>query len=953
MSSAHLKWHIDDTGFSFLLVDQSDANVKITDWARYDILTKNGKGSVGPLLAKINDNDKLEQTDTKIKLSHEQIAAFSNSDISSLGLPPPAPFRLKIKADGQIARPGFSIEYLLLRYDGRPTLGLKRNGVLCEFAGRMYLLLDPLYSIIKGIEFFQAHPPESADDRMVAWGKLKELLPEDSVVDNQLKSVNIVRADRFTLDIDKDDFFHPVLLTSENNLETEHTGIKTTLPEVQQERLSQQFASRTDARSHYAIGDGWYVVIPERLRDSLQVVREAQKKSRPERKSFMANPASHIRGKLLGEDFNEDTEQDIEAIFVETPEFLSSRIKYLGEWEPKICAYKLDSRNKWLPDEDILLNVLIGDSIFEISFTEAEQLLDKLPEAIKANQESVEVNGKEIPANEESFEVLNRIVNFNRKEGEGTADTISTKPPVPIIESNIEEVEFEGQERKAFKDTIGDLPGCLKTRPLFAYQQSGLEWLQNHMISGSSGALLADDMGLGKTLQSMTFLAWIAEKMDSEIYPKKPFLIVAPTGLLKNWRDEAEKHLHTPGLGIPFEAFGPGLRSFKDMSLIQRTQKMQNSEWVLTSYETLRDKIQFFISVDWAVVVFDEAQKIKNPVARVTEMAKSLKADFTLMLTGTPVENELKDLWCIVDTAIPGYLGSLKDFHYSYEKTAHDNPDSTEELKNKLTIGSNPPKMMRRMKEDHLEGLPEKIEKVLHVEMPNDQATKYSAIVQEAIRSKGLRGAMLKALQHMRNCSLFAAEVGPEGLTDENAIQSARLAGTLEILDNIQAKGEKALLFVESIKLQELLVPYLQKRYGMPHYPLRISGQDDGLIRKRKVDEFQGGRDGQFDIMILSPKAGGVGLTLTAANHVIHLSRWWNPAVEDQCTDRVFRIGQTRKVYVYYPLAIHPVIRENSFDINLHSLLERKRTLSRSVLVPSIMTSEDYEELYNKSLKID
>jgi len=818
MSAARLKWDIVETGISFQLVDQEENNIKISDWARNDIVTSTGKGSVGPLLARLNDSELVELTDTKTILSHEQIAAFENSEIASLGLPRPAPFRLMVKANGQIARPCFSIEYILLRSDGLPTLGLQRNGIFCEFAGNRYLLLDPLYSIIKGIEEFQSHPPESVDDRMVAWGRLKELLPENSVVDNQLQSVNIVRADRFTLDIENNDFFSPILLSSENSVDGESVGIKMALPEAKQQNFSQQFSSRSEARRHYAIGNGWYVVIPDNLKESLQAVRDAQKKDRLERKAFMANPAAKIREKILGDNFNEDSEVAVEALFVETPEFLSSRIKYLGEWEPKLCAYKLGSRSQWLPDEDILLNVQVGNRIFELSLSEIEQLLEKLPEAIQKNQKAVEVNGKEFPASEEAAQVLERIVKFGKTEGEKVTEETQAKPVVPIIDDNIENVEFQSKQRSSFKDAIGALPKKLKTKPLFKYQQQGLEWLQNHMMSGSSGALLADDMGMGKTLQAMTFLAWIAEKMDSGKYPKKPFLIVAPTGLLKNWQDEAEKHLSSPGLGIAFEAFGTGLKSFRDMSLFQRTQKLQNSEWVLTSYETLRDKIQFFIAIDWAVVVFDEAQKIKNPVSRVTEMSKSLKSDFTLMLTGTPVENELKDLWSIVDTAVPGFLGSLREFHNSVERPAQNDPEISEKLKNKLTMETNPSKMMRRLKDDHIDGLPEKKEHVLHEIMPNGQAILYTSIVQEAIRTRWQQGAMLKALQHMRNCSLFAADVGPEGLTEESANQSARLKGALKILDSIHGAGEKALLFVEALKLQELLVPFLQKRYGMRHF---------------------------------------------------------------------------------------------------------------------------------------
>jgi SNF2 family DNA or RNA helicase len=187
-------------------------------------------------------------------------------------------------------------------------------------------------------------------------------------------------------------------------------------------------------------------------------------------------------------------------------------------------------------------------------------------------------------------------------------------------------------------------------------------------------------------------------------------------------------------------------------------------------------------------------------------------------------------------------------------------------------------------------------------------------------------------------------------MTDEVVAESARLSATMRLLDDIREQGEKALVFVEFIALQDALIPYLQRRYQLPSPPLRISGSVPGQTRKAHVDRFQSRPKGQFDIMLLSPKAGGVGLTLTAANNVIHLSRWWNPAVEDQCTDRVYRIGQTQNVNVYYPLAVHPRIGDQSFDINLHGLLEQKRALSRSVLASPIASDGDLQALFQKSI---
>ena len=232
------------------------------------------------------------------------------------------------------------------------------------------------------------------------------------------------------------------------------------------------------------------------------------------------------------------------------------------------------------------------------------------------------------------------------------------------------------------------------------------------------------------------------------------------------------------------------------------------------------------------------------------------------------------------------------------------------------------------------------------------QAATYRTVVSRAVASQGSPGTMLEALHGLRNTSLLAGTIGPSGLTDADIEESARLRAMVRILDEVAARREKALVFVDLLDLQEALIPYLQQRYALPRPPLCISGKVSGQRRQSRVDEFQAGDPDRFDVMILSPKAGGVGLTLTAANHVIHLSRWWNPAVEDQCSDRAYRIGQTKTVRIYYPMAIHPEFGPHSFDRNLHELLARKRLLSRTVLAPPTATTQEIEELFTQSVKM-
>jgi SNF2 family DNA or RNA helicase len=462
-------------------------------------------------------------------------------------------------------------------------------------------------------------------------------------------------------------------------------------------------------------------------------------------------------------------------------------------------------------------------------------------------------------------------------------------------------------------------------------------------------------MGLGKTLQALALLAWLSEEMQAGSWPRRPFLIVAPTGLLRNWRDEHDKHLGGAGLGNLVEAYGSGLRSLRtsrdaegrelatglpslDVAAITR------SDWVMTTYETLRDYQHSFGRVHWGALIFDEAQKIKNPAAGLTDAAKGMKQDFTLVMTGTPVENRVEDLWCIADTARPGGLGSAKEFSARFRgDESGDASAQLAALRDELLEGTPPAIMLRRLKEDHLDGLPEKLTHTHERPMPPVQAEAYRAAVEAARRG----APMIQVLQQLRSLSLHP--IGTVDSSDEHFVAaSARLSLAFEVLDGVRATGEKALVFLESRQVQDALVEILQRRYGLREQILVINGEVAGSKRKARVDEFQE-RKG-FDVMILSPRAGGVGLTLTAANHVIHLARWWNPAVEDQCTDRVYRIGQQRTVHVHQVLAVHPEIGDRSFDLRLAALLDRKRQLNRAVLAPTAATQGDFEELYRTTV---
>ena len=951
MRKARIKFSYDNEFIVFWLEGADGALLHIDQWGLHTVITPSGAGSVQYLISLYEEVKAEFNNESRLLVRHQSIADLDAIGLKRLGLPEPAPYRMELKSDGILSAHGSSFSISLLNTEGQKIPKYIRRGALIKRGSETFTLLDPIYSLLEGVERFNQIAPNDIDGRFEQWADLKELLPADAIVDDQLKTMTIVRSDTFSLDYSADHQINPVLLsrkkTDPDRLEEPEPSEP--LPPEKQREFESKFHAYQGANPRYTVSGSWYVILGKSAQKALSVVREYQDKSIQERRGLLDNPLGIFKEYLGGE----LSEEEIESVFEETHEYISSRVAGLGEWHPKICAYVVKgAENQWLPPEDQELNIPLQGGVVQVEVKQVADLIDSLEVAHELGQVEVNFNGQTITASDENIEKL-RSLGKAKKTGKSERAEVpleqeqeqSPENLVPIIIDNLEELGYT----PPVKEVSGAFRGipALINKELYTHQHEGLAWLQNHWIAGHQGALLADDMGLGKTIQTLAFLAWIQEQHQEDVVKRKPFLIVAPTGLLRNWEDEAKDHLDGDGLGILHKMFGPGIKKALRLSHRDQIKSLTEADWVLTTYETMRDKINMFIGVEWGVVVFDEVQKIKNPTSRVTEMAKSIDSDFMLALTGTPVENRLQDLWSILDTASPGYLGSLSDFHKRYEGDSEECQDAIVGLSSKVLEGGSPPIMLRRMKEGNLSDIPKKREHAYESLMSDIQAEAYREIIESASGLGEDKMKMLKALQSMRSISLLGAPVGVEGLTDQDIKHSARLLLTMNILDEVASKGEKALIFIESRAVQELLIPYLQQRYSLPTPPRKINGAVSGAKRKMLVDEFQcGAGDGQFDVMILSPKAAGVGLTITAANHVVHLTRWWNPAVEDQCTDRAYRIGQKRDVHVHLPLAIYPDNPEHSFDLNLHHLLENKRSLSRTVLAPVVASDQDLSGLY-------
>jgi hypothetical protein len=894
-----------------------------------------------------------------VLVAHPAIAAFTEPQAQSLSLPQAVPFALNIETDKLITDRAFSINFGWVDAKNRPVFA-NRTGAILERGGNRYRIPEPLFSIIGSIEAF--HSADTRDDatRFAALARLQENFPKEERdrlrLDPYIGRFRVLHATAFSLHLETAGAsfnFDPVLFgrrIAERIRDPEEPAISEAEgllpPHLQEVFARQRFPREDGVRDRYAIEGGVYVYLDPVLKEALGVVHKMQHADTETRRRFIRSPQLYLR-EALGENVDE---ANLETLFVETEQY-SERVVDIGLWEPPILPWIKREPNTWLPER---FGVQIGDKYLTLEPSDLAPLRNAIEDAMSRGDQVVRLREEEIPATRRTLDALSSLIGeikpgAQASDSEAPRSEEKSKKHVLIVNENFERVDFTRELLERSVQVSARCPAAVRLT-LKAHQMSGLAWIQECWKRGYPGVLLADDMGLGKTLQALAFLAWLREALDYVVgqrRPKGPFLVVAPTGLLANWLAEHDRHLFEPGLGEVCRAYGRHLAHLKRSNASDvetgipalEPSKIREADWVLTTYETLRDYHMSFAAIPFAAAVFDEMQKVKNPASLNTRAAKTVNADFILGLTGTPIENQLEDLWSIIDILNPGRLGDLKGFSATYRA---ENLKSLEELRYTLLEPSEvgPAAILRRLKADHLEGLPEKIVHVLPRTMPAEQAHAYSTAIARA-KGEGA-GRMLETLHQLRGISLHPVWPQTGAVPDPDAYiqQSARLIETFAILDRIKGKGEKALIFVESLDMQERLALIIKKRYQLPKEPMRINGEISGERRQKTVDEFQT-RRGSFDVLILSPKAGGVGLTLTAANHVIHLSRWWNPAVEDQCTDRIYRIGQDQSVNVYYPMALHPEYGDGSFDGLLNGLLDRKRDLGRRMLIPPVNAKQD------------
>ncbi|MBO0714244.1 MAG: DEAD/DEAH box helicase, partial [Acidimicrobiales bacterium] len=444
------------------------------------------------------------------------------------------------------------------------------------------------------------------------------------------------------------------------------------------------------------------------------------------------------------------------------------------------------------------------------------------------------------------------------------------------------------------------------------YQERGLAWL-SFLGSLSLGSCLADDMGLGKTAQLLALE--VAERSEGRRPP--PTLVVCPMTVVGNWQHEAARF--APRLRVLVH-HGPDRLGGKAFA-----RAAARADLVITTYGLVARDVERLSSLEWSRVVLDEAQNVKNSETRQAKAVRRLSSRHRVALTGTPVENRLSELWSIMEFLNPGLLGSERGFRERFAAPIERYGDDEAAGVLRRCTG---PFVLRRLKTDRsiIADLPEKLEIKVYCNLTKEQASLYQAVVDDMLtriaEAEGMerRALVLTTMLKLKQVCNHPVHLLGDGSSADG--RSGKLSRLIEILEEAASEGDRALVFTQFAEMGKLLHAHLQSRLGRE--VLWLHGATLKRARDEMVARFQ--QEGGPAIFVLSLKAGGTGLNLTAANHVVHFDRWWNPAVEDQATDRAFRIGQRRDVQV------RKLICAGTLEERIDELIERKRGLAERIV---------------------
>lgn len=870
-------------------------------------------------LSTLVDNGYAKASKDGCLVPFENIYLIDADDRMLLGVPETYNKALRLRGDGMLNTSDFKykLEFLTHVPDG-DLLNYERGGNIVICGNDKYLLSEEQYELLRKVESFNAEDDnvKTTDYNLRAFAEIKELAIEAGCnLDSYLENENVYVPDKIKIEVGSDEqgfTVEPALDIEEN------------------EKFQNYFERGRKVQGQYPLqkenGERVRVVLDPTQKENLELLKKTggKHKTREQIKEFTEHPTEY---------FDPDV--------FDLSELYSDRVIEIGIYKPKFYPFICPYKSCWIAGATVETP---ENGTTKINISNEEEL-DSLRESIKIAEEGNKhiVDYKNAQIDIEDARFLADTAEKQLKSPDKPIKSEEGGRKVLIIEENAEEVGFAVKERvieRGDKYTLFKNPYLQEGYSLKGHQEEGVAWLQHMYNSKASGCLMADDMGLGKTLQILYFMDWHSRK-----YPNhKPYLIVAPVSLLENWENEYYRFFMEPRLYVNRLTSKDVPRKFT-RDIVDRMQKM---DIILTNYESLRIAQLNFCAVEFDIVALDEAQKIKTPGTLVTNAAKALKSNFKIAMTGTPVENSLLDLWCIMDFCVPGLLGNAKAFAAHYQnplkKEDADIVALGNEVHEKLGVY-----FMRRLKKDAAKDLPEKYEFKQQVEMPSVQESTYRNVINNYV--SGQQPNMLLTIMDIREISehpyLYDSTLQKHEY-DELVETSARLQATIPFLDRIKARDEKAIIFAERKETQKMLQRVCLERYGLvtkiingdtPSIVTRLSSGKQS--RQASIDDFQA-VDG-FNVIIMSPVAAGMGLNVTAANHVIHYSRHWNPAKENQATDRAYRIGQEKDVYVYYPMAVCKSFK--SFDETLDELLSRKTSLATSTIFPTERVEVKQDEL--------
>lgn len=873
-------------------------------------------------LAVLVDNGQANFYKHECTVPYENLYLLDDEERTLLGIPQLYDKAMRLRGEGMLNSQDFRYKVELLSHiPAGDVIAFNRVGNIIVTEGEEYLLSEAQFELINRTEAYNSTPIEdkTTEFNLRQFSEIKSLAGEAKCeLDSYLQNENVYAPKRIKIEVNQDEegyLIEPAIETPDNK------------------KFQNTFDRMRRVQSVYPV-----------QRDNGERVRVVLKDEQKDNLVNIKNGGRHKTQEEIQEIIEHPTEYFDPEIF-DLSELYSDRVIEIGVYKPKFYPFVSPYKSCWIAGATVETPQNGTTKLIVSNEDDLNSLRKAIDSATEYKKHLVEYKDIELDIDDAKFlaETAEKQLKSPKQPVKVEDNPKNSNRQVLIIKENAEEMDFAVKERfieQGGSYTLFKNKFLNEKYKLKGHQEEGVAWLQHLYKNNASGCLMADDMGLGKTLQILYFIDWHSRNYVNH----KPYLIVAPVSLLENWENEYNRFFDAPRLNIVRLTSKNVPRKF-DKSVVDR---MRGMDIILTNYESLRNSQLNFCAVDYDIVALDEAQKIKSPGTLVTNAAKAIKGKFKIAMTGTPVENTLLDLWCIMDFCVPGFLGNAKTFAAQYQ-TPLKNQDTDlltlgNEIHDKLGIY-----FMRRLKKDAAKDLPNKIELKQPIEMPSVQSDTYKHVVSEY--NSGVQPNMLLTIMDIRKVSehpyLYNSTINEHSIQDIVA-SSARLQATMAFLDRIKERREKAIIFAEHKDTQKMLWYMCHERYGLA--AKIINGDTPSIVTRQKpnrqtrqqsIDEFQS-VDG-FNVIIMSPVAAGMGLNVTAANHVIHYSRHWNPAKENQATDRAYRIGQEKDVYVYYPMAVCKDFK--SFDVTLDELLSRKTSLADSTIFPTERVEVKQEEL--------